>query len=159
LLLFEFVCFFCVFLCVYFLLTTLHYRPHLKFHIFIFPSNINLLKKCHTTFWKYQFWEFSNFRFLTWVGDISKFYPSPLARDKILISANPCWNSQHILAFALSTTFKISYIYFSFKYKFVEKMSYNILKIPILRIFEFSIFLQYYINWAKCRVTFKKKNS
>ena len=30
--------------------------------------------------------------------DISKFYPSLLARDKILISANPCWNSQHILA-------------------------------------------------------------
>lgn len=54
---------FVFFLCVYFLLTTLHYRPHLKFHIFIFPSNINLLKKCHTTFWKYQFWEFSNFRF------------------------------------------------------------------------------------------------
>jgi hypothetical protein len=24
--------------------------------------------------------------------------PRPLARDKILISANPCYNSQHILA-------------------------------------------------------------
>jgi hypothetical protein len=29
---------------------------------------------------------------------ISKFYPSLLARDKILISANPCKSSQHILA-------------------------------------------------------------
>ena len=59
--------------------------------------------------------------------------------------------------FALSTTFKISYIYISFKYKFVEKMSYNILKIPILRIFEFSIFLQYCMSWAKCSEIFKKK--
>jgi hypothetical protein len=29
------------------------------------------------------------FSVLTWIGDINKFYPSLLARDKILISANP----------------------------------------------------------------------
>jgi hypothetical protein len=29
-------------------------------------------------------------RVLTWIADISKLYPLLLARDKILISANPC---------------------------------------------------------------------
>jgi hypothetical protein len=32
------------------------------------------------------------------LADISKLYPSLLARDNILISSNPCENSQHILA-------------------------------------------------------------
>jgi hypothetical protein len=37
------------------------------------------------------------FEFSHGLADISKFYPSPLARDEILISSNSCQNSKHIL--------------------------------------------------------------
>ena len=38
------------------------------------------------------------FEFYHGLADISKFYPLPLALDKIQISANPCKNSKYILA-------------------------------------------------------------
>ena len=48
---------------------------------------------------------------------LEKFYPSPLAWDKILISANPCYNSQHILA---------SMIYFLNEEFIIIIINYNI---------------------------------
>jgi hypothetical protein len=64
------------------------------------------------------------------LADISKLYPLLLARDKILISANPCYSSQHILA---------SMIYFFILYShpltllFFEQQNHN----------SFSIFVEF----------------
>jgi hypothetical protein len=62
-------------------------------------------------------WGHLDIQFYKIETDISKFYPSPLARDKILISSNPCWNSKHILA---------SMIYFLINLHLLSKLAMRI---------------------------------